>query len=248
MIECDPGPNAILIGMEASGTIRDAFRALGFNAWSCDLRECESDPRWHLRCDVFDIIDAGWLMGIFHPDCTYLTNAGVWALADPDYERYPGVGYHQRVRPETLTGQARRDAKDKALATVELIDRSFIPLKAMENPRGALGTHFRKADQVIHPPQYGEDASKETHLWLWRLPKLRPTGWRDGRIVEPDPQHLFGGGVERWANQSDAGQNNASERAGRWIDRSRTFAGIANAMADQWGRWLIEQHGVTVSG
>lgn len=241
----DPGPHAILIGMEASGTIRDEFRARGFNAWSCDLRPCEGDPAWHLQCDVFEVIEFGWLMGIFHPDCTYLTNSGVWALNDPDYERYPGVGYHQRPDPATLVGAARREARHKALTDVERIISAPIPLKAIENPRGAIGTKIRKADQVIHPPQFGDDASKETHLWLWRLPKLRPTGWRAGRIVERDEQHLFGGGVERWANQSDAGHNNLSERADRWIDRSRTFPGIAKAMARQWGDWLAQNHGVT---
>lgn len=242
----EPGPDAILIGMESSGIIRDAFRARGFNAWSCDLRACEGDPRWHLHCDVFDIIDRGWLLGIFHPDCTYLTNSAAWALNDPDFERYPGVGYHQRPDPATLVGAARRDAKAKALRTVERIISAPIPLKAIENPRGAIGTGIRKADQVIHPPQFGEDAAKETHLWLWMLPKLRPTGWRHGRIVEDDPQHLFGGGVERWANQSDSGNNRVPESAERWIERSRTYSGIANAMAQQWGDWLIAHHGVRI--
>jgi hypothetical protein len=260
----DPGPHAILIGMEASGTIRDEFRALGFNAWSCDLRECESDPRWHLRCDVFDVIEAGWLMGIFHPDCTYLTNAGVWACNDPDYERYPGVGYHQRPDPATLVGAARRNARDQALANVERIISAPIPLKVIENPRGAIGSNIRKADQIIQPPQFGENASKETHLWLWNLPKLRPTGWAAPRMVPrakasgksdrelaadggtTERRDLFlGDGLMRWANQSDTGQNNLSERADRWIDRSRTFPGIAKAMARQWGDWLVQNHGVT---
>lgn len=240
----DIGPAAILIGMEASGVIRDEFRALGFNAWSCDTRECEADPRWHLRCDVNSILTLGWLMAIFHPDCTYLTNSAEWALNDPDFDRYPGVGYHQRVKPGTLTGQPRRDARAQAIRQVETLLDAPIEMIAIENPRGTLGTSIRKADQVIHPPQFGEDASKETHLWLKNLPKLRPTGWRQGRIVENDPQHLFGGGVERWANQSDSGQNRLSESDDRWIDRSRTFPGIARAMARQWGDWLIFRHGV----
>lgn len=248
-IDFDPGPNAIIIGMEASGVIRDEFRARGFNAWSCDLRECESDPRWHLRCDVFDIYRKGWLLGIFHPDCTYLTAAAEWAFSNPDYERYPGVGYHQKVARGTLVGEARREARREALNLVRtlLLDNP-IPMVAIENPQGAIGTNIRLADQIVHPFQYGEDASKRTHLWLKGLPKLRPTGWKAGRIVERDEQDLFGGGIERWANQTDNGQNCLSPSSDRWIERSRTYSGIAKAMAQQWGDWLISHHGVKPHG
>jgi hypothetical protein len=176
-------------------------------------------------------------LGIFHPDCTYLTNSAAWAFSDPDFDRYPGVGYHQRVQPGTLTGQARRDANAAALDTVRRIFALPIARKAVENPRGSIGTQIKPASQIIHPNQFGDDAAKATCLWLDNLPRLRPTGQATARLVDDGrPQMgLFGTGIERWANQSDGGQNRLTPGPDRWKERSRTYPGVSAAMADQWG-------------
>lgn len=116
-------------------------------------------------------------------------------------------------------------------------EQAPIERKCIENPVGAMGTRYRSADQIIQPHQFGEDASKKTCLWLTKLRKLRPTGNRAGRLVDDGrPQlGLFGTGVERWSNQTDAGQNRLSPTADRWKKRSETYDGIAEAMAEQWG-------------
>lgn len=170
--------------------------------------------------------------------CTYLTCSAAWAFEDPDFDRYPGVGYHQKVKPETLTGEARREARREALANFRwLLDLPYP--KAIENPAPSFVSEaIRPPDQTIQPFQFGDDASKRTGLWLDRLPKLRPTGFVSGRIVEADPQDLFGGGTERWGNQTDSGQNRLSPGEGRWLERSETYPGIAAAMGAQWGGYL----------
>jgi hypothetical protein len=107
-----------------------------------------------------------------------------------------------------------------------------IPRIAIENPIGCIGTRIRPADQIIQPYEYGDDASKATCLWLKGLSPLLPTARLGGRIVS-DPR--TGKTVERWANQTDGGQNRLAPSADRWKLRSTTYPGIAAAMADQWG-------------
>jgi len=217
---------------------------MGHETYSADLLPAEGAPDGHMVGDVFDVLDDLrrldlWPdLAIFHPECTYLTRAAAWALRDPDFDRYPGVGYHQRVQPGTLTGAARRTAREAALHTVHRIMGLPIRRKAIENPKGGIGSEIRPPDQIIQPNQFGDDASKATCLWLDNLPKLRPTGSVPGRLVDDGrPQlGLFGTGVERWANQTDAGQNKLRPGADRWKERSRTYPGLADAMADQWGR------------
>lgn len=111
---------------------------------------------------------------------------------------------------------------------------------AIENPIGRIGTAIRKADQIIQPYQFGEDASKRTGLWLKNLPPLRPTRRVHGRwVVLPAGVDARGGQlqrrVERWSNQTDSGQNRLSPSDTRWKERSKTYQGIADAMAEQWG-------------
>lgn len=216
------GPCSILIGMEASGVIRDAFRKRGYDAWSCDLRATTADPAYHFTGNVFDIIALGWAMAVFHPDCTYLANSG--------------IHWNARVH-------GRHACTLYALNTVRRLMAGPIPMWAIENPRGAIGTNIRPKDQRLQPHDFGDDASKETHLWLKGLPKLRPTGRHSGRIVAADPLDLFGGGTERWSNQADDGQNRLGETRDRWIKRSETFPGVADAMSDQWGAWLESRFG-----
>lgn len=219
----------VLVGCECSGVVRDAFIARGHDAWSCDLKPTEK-PGPHLQCDVLTVLDRGWDLAIFHPDCTYLTCSAEWAYADPDFERYPGVGYHQKVKPETLVGETRREAREKAIAFAEQLWNSGIPRIALENPVGVLSRTLGKP-QVIQPYQFGEDASKATCLWLKNLPQLNTTSYVTPRIVEDKS----GKKLLRWANQTDSGQNRLSPSEHRSEDRSRTFPGIARAMAEQWG-------------
>ena len=207
----------ILVACECSGTVRDAFRDRGHDAWSCDLKPTER-PGQHFHCDVRGVLDRGWDLMVAHPDCTYLTIAAEWAYGDGPY--------HQQVKSTTLVGAARRAAREDALAFVRLLMACPIPRVAIENPVGAISSRIRRPDQTIQPHQFGDDASKATCLWLRNLPPLVPTGHVAPRMV---------GGRPRWANQTDRGQNRLSPSANRATDRARTYVGIAAAMAGQWG-------------
>lgn len=107
----------VFIGMETSGQLRRRFRANGHHVISCDLLPAEDNSPCHVIGDVFatlsELAAIGWIpdFGVFHPECTYHTLSAAWAFADPDYDRYPGVGYHQRVKPGTLVGAKRRAAR-----------------------------------------------------------------------------------------------------------------------------------------
>lgn len=216
----------VIIGCEFSGAVRRAFRGLGHDAWSCDLLPAKDGSEHHIQGDVLRILDDGWDIGIFHPPCTYLTNSAAWAFKPPDFERYPGVGYHQKVKPGTLVSRERCQAREEALEFVEKLMKANIPRIAIENPIGVISTRIRKYDQCIQPHQFGEDASKSTCLWLKNLPLLVGTGDVAPRIANGKP---------RWANQTDNGQNKLSPGDDRWAERSVTYPGVAEAMAGQWG-------------
>lgn len=200
----------VLVACEFSGVVREAFRRRGHDAWSCDLLPSEIEGP-HIQGDVLEVLDRGWDLMIAHPPCTYLCSSGLhWN------KRIPGR--------EELTHEAM-------LFVLNLMGEGFventIPRIALENPVGRIGTAYRKADQIIQPWQFGEDASKSTCLWLKGLPLLKPTGLVEPRIVK---------GKKRWANQTDSGQNRLGPSEKRWAERSRTYEGIAEAMAEQWGR------------
>lgn len=164
-----------------------------------------------------------WDLMIAHPPCTYLTIAAEWAYKDVQTKR---------IKPGTLIGAERRAARDEALSFVLELASAPISRIAIENPVGVLSSRWRKPDQIIQPWQYGHDASKATCLWLKGLPLLRETNRVPGRIVGEDKR---GNTVMRWANQTDSGQNRLPPSEDRWKIRSETYAGIAAAMADQWG-------------
>lgn len=214
----------ILVGCEASGVVREAFRALGHEAWSCDVRPAEDGSPFHRQCDVLTLLDEGWGLAIFFPDCTYLTNSAEWAYKDPDFERYPGVGYHQRLKPTTLFGESRREARQQAIDFFFKLWTAPIPQIAIENPVGAI-SRMLKPTQIIQPWMFGDDASKATCLWLKGLPSLKATNEIKPRMVGDRP---------RWANQCDNGQNKLPPSEDRWKLRAKTYQGIANAFASQW--------------
>lgn len=227
----------VFIGMETSGQLRNRFAARGHDVISCDLLPADDVPIYglnrHLVGDVFSMLDrlraAGWWpdLAIFHPDCTYLTVAAEWAYKDPDFDRYPGVGYHQRLQPGTLFGADRRAARLAAIRDWERIDALPIAQKIAENPaKGALSKAFRRPDVCIHPYMFGDDASKETGLWLWGVDQL---------VIPPEDQWVKSTyrpatGKSYWSNQTDTGQNRVSPGEDRWKDRSRTYDGIADAV------------------
>ncbi len=207
----------VLVGFESSGMVREAFRALGHDAWSCDLQSADDGSRHHFQCNIWDVVNRNWDLGIFHPVCTYLTGSAEWAFGDGPY--------HQEVKPGTLVGAARREARQKALDDVRRL--MALPYRwAIENPVGAISSAIRKPDQVIQPYEFGDDASKKTCLWLKGLMPLRQTCRVFGRMVN---------GRERWSNQTDTGQNRLQPSSDRWKIRSKTYPGIAAAMASQWG-------------
>lgn len=213
----------ILLGCEESQAVCIAFRNAGHEAYSCDLKPCSGGhPEWHIQTDVFEAIKLdSWDIGIFFPDCTYLTCSAEWA--------YKAGPYHQKVKPGTLTGDDRKAARFKAANFFMALYNCPIKRVAIENPVGVMSSIFRKPDQVFNPYNFGDDASKKTCLWLKALPPLIHTGYCTPRMVNGRP---------RWANQTDSGQNNLSPSENRAELRSKTYPGIAAAMANQWGNLL----------
>jgi hypothetical protein len=157
----------VLVACEYSGRVRDAFIASGHDALSCDLLPSDSAGPHH-QGDVIELLDRGWDLMIAHPPCTYLTVSAEWAYKDVQTKK---------MKPGTLIGQARRDAREKAIEFVLALANAPIPRIAIENPVGVLSTRWREPDQFIQPYEYGDDASKKTCLWLKGLPRLSPTAF-----------------------------------------------------------------------
>lgn len=217
-----------LILFEQSGTVRDAFAAIGCYSLSVDRDPCRL-PGNHIQAEVFavlpDLIREHWDIVIAHPSCTYLTNSAAWAFGDGPY--------HQKVRNETLVGAARREARELALRDVEILWNTPFKRLVIENPSGCINTRIphMPRPQWIHPHQFGHDASKMTGLWKRGLPDIMPTDIIAPRIVSGRP---------RWANQTDSGQNRLSPGIDRWLKRSITYPGIASAFALQWTSYIKE--------
>lgn len=197
----------VIIGCECSGAIRREFRKLGHDAWSCDFKEPEDGSEFHVQGNVLDAIGGGnWDIGIFHPTCKYLSSSGLhWNGRTP--------------------GRAKRTWE--AIQFAEALWDCPIKKVAIENPVGCLSTFSKlmKPTQIIQPHDYGENASKATCLWLRGLPPLIPTQYVEPRMVNGKP---------RWANQTDGGQNKLGPSEHRETERSRTYPGVARAMATQW--------------
>ena len=213
----------VLIACEYSGRVRDAFIAKGHDAISCDLLPTDR-PGPHYQGDVFDILDDRFDLLIAHPPCTYLTGAAEWAFGDVPMIQ----GKPRKMKPGTLIGKERRQARLDALIFVDKLWAAPILKICIENPVGVITKnipHMGKP-QYINQYWFGEDASKKTGLWLDGLPELKPTNMIEPRYVDGKP---------RWANQTDSGQNKLTPSKDRWKIRSTTPHGIAVAMADQWG-------------
>lgn len=198
----------ILIACESSGTVREAFRSLGHDATSCDIQPADDGSPHHIRGDALDAIASRrWDMVIAHPPCTHLASSGAahFAAKRADGRQQAGIDFFMSMV---------RACETHANAW------------AIENPIGIMSRLYRKPDHIIQPWQFGDDASKATCLWTRNLPPLMPTHIIAGRLVN---------GRMRYANQCDSGQNRLAPSADRWKLRSKTYAGIAAAMAAQWG-------------
>lgn len=196
----------VLVACEHSGVVREAFRAQGHYALSCDILPATDGSPFHHQGDVKEILGMNWDLMVAHPPCTYLCSSGI---------------HWNNKRPG-------RDLKtEAALEFVRLLLSAPIPRIALENPIGVISTRIRKPNQIIQPYQFGHDRSKATCYWLKGLPLLEPTKYIPPRETEYGP---------RWANQTDKGGRDTTPKSPmRGHIRSITDVGIAQAMAQQWG-------------
>ncbi len=219
----------ILVGCECSQIITIELRKRGHEAYSCDLQPAEGGyPDWHIQADVLKVSEwRKWDMAIFHPPCTHLAASGATY-----FEKKKADGRQQ-------------EAIDFFMA----LAHAPIPKIAIENPVGIMSTVWRQPDQIIQPYEFGHRESKKTCLWLKNLPMLQPTKivdplyyilpngevYRDGKGKRYSPTHyLTGRSLARYVNQTRSGCNKLPPSADRAKIRSRTYPGIARAIAKQW--------------
>lgn len=207
----------ILIACECSGKVRDEFIKLGYDAISCDILPTEN-PGPHYEGDLNDIINDGWDLMIGFPPCTHLAVSGACWF------------------PEKQKDGRQQSAIDFFM----LIANASIPHIAIENPIGIMSNIWRKPDQIIHPYYFGDPVRKSTCLWLKNLPKLFHNKENDlfyeSQYTVPD--------IVQYGNKTYSGP------AGKWYrtkeersrERSRTYDGIAYAMASQWSEYLNNQY------
>lgn len=213
----------VLIGCEESQAVCIEFRKLGIEAFSCDIQECSGGhPEWHFQQDIFDVINMGWDMMIAFPPCTHLAVSG--------------AAWFEKKRADGRQQQGIDFFLSLANANIKHI--------ALENPVGIMSKMYRKPDQVIQPYYFGDEYQKTTCLWLKNLPPLyhndRPNLF-DENITHVDKGEMMTyvekktGKVKRMAKwYNDARSGNHS------LNRSKTFPGIAKAMAIQWSEYLTQ--------
>lgn len=202
----------VLVACEESQAVTIELRKLGHEAYSCDLVECSGGkPEWHLQEDLMKLLNQEWDMILAFPPCTFLTVTGNrWF----NIERY---GEKAIKRHED-----RKDAIDFFMA----IANAKCERIAIENPVGVMSSEWRKPNQIVNPYQFGDPFEKKTCLWLKGLPLLEATN-----EVKPPKRTEFASGKTMPAWYADAGKLPKEERAKL---RSKTFPGIAKAMAEQW--------------
>lgn len=195
----------VLIACEFSGTVREAFRKIGHDAWSCDIIKSDDDSPYHIQENVLKIIHDHWDMMIAFPPCTHLAVSGAkhFAKKREDGRQQQGIDFFMSI----------------INAPISLI--------AVENPVGIMSSIYRKPDQIINPYEFGHNVSKKTCLWLQNLPLLKATN-----IVDKGEYITFPSGkrMHKWyADKAFGGE-------ARQKVRNKTFQGIADAMAQQWGK------------
>jgi hypothetical protein len=207
-------PMRILIGCETSGIVRRAFAARGHDVWSCDILPAEDRSNRHIVGDIRDHLNDGWdLLAVMHPPCTRLCNSGVRWLSVPP----------PRKTIEQMQAELREGAALFSACWNAPIERIAVENPVMHRHAKALIENFEPAAQTVQPWWFGEPAFKATGLYLRNLPPLVPTN----KLTPPKkgtPEHKAWSKVHR-----------ASPGPNRWRERSRFFAGIADAMADLWG-------------
>lgn len=204
----------VLIGCETSGIVRNAFLDRGHDAWSCDLLQADDASNRHMQCDIRDVLGMGWdLLAVMHPPCTRLCNSGVrWLIKPPP----------KKTLEEMWTELAEGAALFSACWNAP-IKRVAIENPIMHKHAKKRIENYQKATQTIQPWHFGDPAFKATQLYLRKLPALEPTDKLTPPKKDTD-EH------KRWS-----AVHRASPGPDRWKLRSKTFSGIANAMAQQWG-------------
>lgn len=178
----------VLIACEFSGTVREAFKAKGHDAWSCDFLPTEI-PGQHYQCDVLEVLEEEWDLMIAHPPCTHLAVSGARWFKNKAAEQ------------------------NSALYFVRCLLNSHIPRIALENPISIISSRIRKPDQVIQPWQFGHGETKATCLWLKNLPLLKPTKIVEGREARV---HKLPPSPDRWKLRSITYQGIADAMAEQW--------------------------------
>jgi hypothetical protein len=245
----------VLVGCEESQAVCNEFRKLGHNAYSCDLQKCSGGhPEWHFNCDVFSVIDNhggitqngdfvevdNWNLFIVHPPCTYLAVSGARWLYNKDGSR----------------NEKRWKQMEEALEFVIKLANVNIEMIAIENPIGMISTNWKKPTQIINPWQFGDEAKKATCLWLKNLKPLIP-------LIDKEPsglEYTYSSGkklpkwfsdavteskkeTQEWVKKNgiDTSTTEGKKLRKEYCDnarrrlRSKTFIGIAKAMAETWG-------------
>ena len=181
----------VLVGCEYSGKVRQAFRNLGHDAWSCDLLPSDDNSKYHIQNDVIPLLNDGWDLAIFHPPCTHLAVSGARHFAA---KKASGV-------------------QQAALDFVKVLLSAPIDKIALENPVSIISSRIRKPDQIIQPWQFGHGETKATCLWLKNLPLLNPTNivsGRENRIHKMPPS------ADRWKKRSETYKGIADAMASQW--------------------------------
>ena len=234
----------ILVACEESQAVCSNFRKLGFNAYSCDLLQCSGGhPEWHFNCDVFEIInnhggtlqngeqafiEGNWDLMVAHPPCTFLAVSGARWYYHPDDKDLP----MEQRRPHPRFPNRRQDQAD-GKAFFKALAEQPIPRIAVENPIGIMNTQWKKPQQIVQPYHFGDEASKTTCLWIKNLPLLKHTKEvGKGEWVELKS----GRRLPKWYSDALVKAKTPEERRNL---RSKTFPGFAQAIAEQWGEYLL---------
>lgn len=237
----------VLVACEESQAVCKEFRRLGHNAYSCDLLKCSGGhPEWHFNCDVMKVIaDKGgvlqngeeahitgdWDLMVAHPPCTYLAVSGAQWYYHPEDKHLPV----EKRRPHPKFPNRAQDREEGAAFFMALANAPIEHI-AIENPVGIMSSRWRKADQAVQPWMFGDEASKNTCLWLKNLPLLQPT-----KIVGKGERVVMkssGKSLPKWYSDALVKAKTPEER--RTL-RSKTFPGFAKAIAEQWSMAIIEK-------
>mgnify|MGYP000229931485 CR=1 FL=1 len=225
----------VLVACEFTGAVRNAFDKLGHDAWSCDLLPSVDGSNRHIQGDVRDILDDGWDMMVAHPPCTRLCGSGVRWLSEPCKRIPPDSTPEEAEAWPKMTREQRLEVLwrhlDKGAELFSDMWNADIPRIAVENP--VMHCHakerirnYEPAAQTVQPWWFGHEAFKATGLYLKNLPSLIPTN----KLTPPKS------GTEEHKRWSAI--HRAPPGPDRWKFRSKTFQGMADAMADQWGGLL----------